>query len=93
MRSSISRWRKTSARTTNIRLGVRFGNLFGNFSPAVPVTNPWYHNNGFGAYNPNSGMNGNAALEPFQYDLSPNPYEAEPIGPERQILFYFTSKL
>jgi hypothetical protein len=75
------------------QIGVRIGNLFGNFSPAVPITNPWYHNNGFGGYNPNSGVNGNAALEPFQYNWSPNPYESEPIGPERQFLFFFTTKL
>ena len=75
------------------QIGLRIGNLLGNFSPAVPITNPWYHNNGFGGYNPNSGQNGNAGSEPFQYNWSPNPYEAEAIGPERQFLFYFTTKV
>jgi hypothetical protein len=74
-------------------IGVRMANLLGNFSQAVPITNPWYHNNGFGGYNANSGVNANAAYEPFQYNLSPEPYVSEPIGPERQFLFYFTTKV
>jgi hypothetical protein len=74
-------------------IGVRMANLFGNFSAAVPITNPWYHNNGFGATNPNSGVNANAAYEPFQYNYAPGPYLFEPIGPERQFLFFFTSKV
>ncbi len=73
--------------------GVRMANLFGNFSPALPTTNPWYHNNGYGAFNPNSGINTNAAYEPYQYNLSSGPYVSEPIGPERQFLLFFTSKL
>jgi hypothetical protein len=75
------------------QIGVRIGNLFGNFSQAVPITNPWYHNNGFGGYNPNSGVNTNANYEPFQYNWGKGPYESEPIGPERQFLFFFTTKL
>lgn len=75
------------------QIGIRFGNLLGNYSMPVPITNAWYHNNGFGAYNPNSGVNGNAGLEPFQYNLGPGPYESEAIGPERQIMLYFQVKL
>ncbi|HEY9180802.1 MAG TPA: hypothetical protein VIO32_08780, partial [Candidatus Baltobacteraceae bacterium] len=75
------------------QIGVRIANLFGNFSAAVPITNPWYHNNGFGATNPNSGVNANSKYEPFQYNWSNEPYEFEPIGSERQFLFFFTTKL
>lgn len=75
------------------QIGVRFGNILGNFTPPVPVTNVWYHNNGYGASNSNSGFNGNAGYEPYQYNLSPNPYVAQATGPERQILFFFTTKL
>jgi hypothetical protein len=69
------------------------GNLLGNYSQVVPATNLWYHNNGWGTTNPNSGVNTNANYEPFQYDLAPGPYISQPVGPERQFLFYFTTKL
>lgn len=75
------------------QVGVRFGNLLGNFSPPLPTFNPWYRNNGFGVPAANSGINQNAAYEPFQYNWGSGPYESEPIGPERQILFFFTAKV
>ncbi len=75
------------------QIGVRLANLLGNFSQPVPSENRWYVNNGFGAAAPTSGVNYNALYEPYQYNLSPNPYVSEPIGPERQILFFFTSKV
>jgi len=74
------------------QIGVRVGNLFGNFSTAVPVTNPWYVNNGYGSYGAKSGVNRNAPYEPYQYNYGPYPYESEALGPERQILFFFTTK-
>lgn len=76
-----------------LQIGVRLGNLLGNFSEALPIRNPWYNNNGFGIAGPNSGVNPNAPYEPFQYNLGSGPYVSEPVGPERQILFFIQSKV
>jgi len=67
----------------NMTIGFRVLNLFGNYTPARIVNNPYYVNNGFGAYGPSSGSNPNIGIEPYQYNYGPNLYENEPIGPPR----------
>jgi hypothetical protein len=64
-------------------VGLRGENLLGNYSGAAPFNNPFYQNCGFGIPCATSGMNTAAATEPFQYNYSPFPYEAEKNGPPR----------
>jgi len=67
----------------NMTIGFRVLNIFGNYTPARIINNPYYVNNGFGAYDASSGMNPNIGIEPYQYNYSPNAYENEPTGPPR----------
>jgi len=69
----------------NWEVGFRVENLFRNFTPGnysaqdIP-NNPYYINNGFGAFGPGSGANPNIGIEPYQYNYGPFSYENEPIG-------------
>jgi outer membrane receptor protein involved in Fe transport len=73
-------------------VGMRVENLLGNYSPASPSNNPWYLNNGLGGYAPGSGTNPNIGFEPYQYNLSANPYENEPIGVPRTYTFFVSTR-
>ena len=65
------------------QVGIRGENLLGNYTGVVPINNPFYQNCGFGIPCATSGFNTAAATEPFQYNYSPFPYEAEKNGPPR----------
>ena len=71
--------------------GIRIQNVFGNYTPASPVGNPYYVNNGLGGYGPTSGQNTNAPFEPFQHNFSPFPYENEPTGFARSVTLYVSA--
>jgi len=87
-------------------VGMRVENLLGNYSPDAPSNNPWYTNNGFGGYNNvgsplelGSGTNPNICTpgqtifcEPYQYNLSPLPYENESIGVPRTYTFFVSTR-
>ena len=86
------------------QVGIRAENIFGNYSPqgaagaSIPA-NTYYVPQGMGSYGPNSGVNPNQcapgqtlACEPFSYNYSPYPYEAEPTGPPRLYTFFVSIK-
>ena len=80
-------------------VGIRVQNVFGNYSPAQILSNPYYGFSGFGNHGLTSGVNPNAcapgqtfACEPFQYRYSPFPYEQEQIGPPRVYTFFISTK-
>jgi len=81
------------------QVGVRAGNLFGDYSPTRIPANPYYGFNGFGNFGFPSGVNPNAcapgqnfACEPFQYNYSGLPYEKELSGPPREYTFFVSVK-
>jgi hypothetical protein len=83
---------------SNVQVGLRVANLFGNYSPTGIPPNPYYGFSGFGNNGLPSGVNGNAcapghslACEPFQYNYSPFPYENEPSGPPRLYTFFISA--
>jgi hypothetical protein len=73
-------------------IGLRGENLFGNYTGALPINNPWYTNCGLGASCPGSGTNLAAATEPFQYNFGPGPYESEKNGPPRLYTLFVSWK-
>jgi hypothetical protein len=78
----------------NMQVGFRVSNLFGNYSNAVVGGNSRYRNNGFGGYSSTSGNRSAllAALEPYQFNRSPFPYESEPDGTARTFVVYWSAK-
>jgi hypothetical protein len=73
-------------------VGLRGENLLGNYTGDVPINNPFYQNCGFGVPCATSGFNTAAATEPFQYNYSPFPYEAEKTGPPREYTAFVSWK-
>jgi hypothetical protein len=83
----------------NTQVGIRAGNLFGDYSPTRIPANPFYGFNGLGNGGLPSGVNPNAcapgqklACEPFQYNYSGLPYEKELSGPPRDYTFFVSIK-
>jgi Carboxypeptidase regulatory-like domain/TonB dependent receptor-like, beta-barrel len=83
----------------NSELGVRVENLLGNYSPTLIPANLYYVPQGIGSYGAGSGFNVNQCTpanpsfcEPFMYNQSVYPYEAEPSGPPRLYTFYYSIK-
>lgn len=86
-------------RSKGAEVGIRAENLFGDYSPTRIPPNPYYGFSGFGNNGLPSGANGNACVpgqtfgcEPFQYNLSPLPYEKEQIGPPRVYTLFLSMK-
>jgi len=88
----------------NSEIGIRLENAFGNYSPTTIPSNLYYAPQGIGSYGTTSGgqlsgYNTNQcaphqtlACEPFMYNQSTGPYEAEPMGPPRLFTFYYSIK-
>jgi hypothetical protein len=83
----------------NVQAGLRVVNLFGNYSPTSIPANQWYVPQGLGSYGPGSGFNRNQCApgqtlgcQPFSYNYSAFPYEAEPDGPPRVYTFFVSLK-
>ena len=83
----------------SLQAGIRVENLFGNYSPTSIPANQLYVPQGIGGYGPGSGFNGNQCApgqnlgcEPFSYNQSVFPYEAEPNGPPRVYTFFVSVK-
>jgi hypothetical protein len=76
-----------------VEAGVRIENVLGNYSQGLIESDFLYANNGIGGYGPNSGMNGNIGFEPYQYNRSPRPFTAYPVGAARTFTFFLTSKI
>lgn len=83
----------------NSEVGLRVENLLGNYSPTTIPANLYYVPQGIGSYGPGSGYNVNQcapgqtyACEPFMYNQSVHPYEAEPDGPPRLFTLYYSMK-
>jgi hypothetical protein len=88
-----------SKSATGAQVGIRVQNLFGNYSPSTIPSNLYYVPQGIGGYGPGSGFNTNQcapgqtlACEPFMYNQSVSPYEAEPNGPPRLYTFFLSVK-
>ncbi len=83
----------------NSEIGVRVENLLGNYSPTLIPSNLYYVPQGVGGYGAGSGFNVNQCTpanpsfcEPFMYNQSVYPYEAEPSGPPRLYTFFYSIK-
>ena len=79
--------------------GLRAENIFGNYSPSLIPSNPYYGFSGFGNFGLPSGANPNACApgqtfgcEPFQYPYSSAPYEKEQTGTPRLYTFFVSVK-